>query len=242
MIIVREIDFSRARELNQIKEISKKFDSILKNNPNGKMSKKGSISALKYFFVIECNNSLEKFGMFDFFINTIKKENKKGKKNVSKSKPDIFDKLGEENEVKACYIVATTKTKIDSISTRNSTASISLKLNFDNLPEEIEEMCEEYSDFVKERDEIMGISRMFEEMMFKPLDFLPSIDSINNFHQSGNSKAFKIEDIIEDNIDEVSNIKFLNSLLSTALESENYELCAKIRDRINEISQNQKNN
>ena len=47
-----------------------------------------------------------------------------------------------------------------------------------------------------------------------------------------------LESIIESKIEDIYDINFLQQVMETAIENDNLELCAKIRDRINFIKKN----
>ena len=45
--------------------------------------------------------------------------------------------------------------------------------------------------------------------------------------------VIKMEDVFKQNIDRITSVEFLDSLLVKEKEKENYEFCIKIRDRLN---------
>ena len=65
----------------------------------------------------------------------------------------------------------------------------------------------------------------------------PYIDFEKDFEipQSDSTSATTIQYAAENNIKTIQNIEFLMCMLGSAEETENYELCVKIRDRIYEL-------
>lgn len=175
--------------------------------------------------------------------------------------PKFFKKLGEHNKINGCYLVATIKTDKTKITTHNSQSTISIKLNLKELPNEFKKMCGEFYDYKEklaeqEREEMNKIVNMtFEQQNKLMSNILRGIDfsSVNIFGPSNPILSFKkspneifdfntvnskvrIEDVIENKIQDISDINFLNNLLKTSEQSENFELCVKLRDRINQLS------
>lgn len=182
---------------------------------------------------------------------------KKYIKDKNKNTPEYFKKLGILNEVVGCFIVGTIKKNIKSIEKLdmgNKDNSVFIKLDIKNLPKEFEQICidfsktkhncieqehEEFEKFMKlsndEQDNI--IEDILHNIQYPSIVFLDFAEEgedtfINNFDLSGPLTATTIEHAAENSIDNIKDINFLNSMLTSALETENYELCIKIRDRL----------
>lgn len=271
MKLVKGIEFDRIKELNVYNSIKEKFGKVKKDkNSANKNSLVKNLKELKFYFVIDFEDIFDNPELFkNLFsrkpidINNFKKENenflehiKENKKN--KNYPNFFKKLGKYNNVNGCYVVGTTKNENVKVSTKNSSSTISIKFNPKELPQEFEDMCEEYSQHIgetlrKEQEEINKIIDITIEQQNRLMNnILKGIDfgSVNMFGSSNpifgferkpnnldninvvNSKV-KLEDVIENKLHEIYDIGFLENLLSSAERDEKFELCIKIRDRIN---------
>ena len=110
-------------------------------------------------------------------------------------------------------------------------------------------MCSEYNEvkselFEKEQEEFERFNKLsFEEQDIILQNILENANtgSVEFFYTSeSNDKnepvsgytSVKMEDAFSQNIERITSIEFLKSLLEKALDKENYEFCAKIRDRL----------
>lgn len=174
--------------------------------------------------------------------------------------PEIFKLLGSVNEVTGCYLVATKKNNVELLTTKNTPNNISIKLSLDALPREVELMCSLYSDNMKtpineERAEFEKFIKIsFEEQdvvlqsVLLNVQLYPvmisegaiSSHSVDNQQNSTEMRQantpIRIEDIASKNVANITSIEFLGMLLQASESKENYELCAKIRDRICELN------
>ena len=275
MKLIKEISFDRAKKISYFDEIREKFKQIKENKPASRVSQLKRLSQLKFYILIDFEDIFDKLDHFKrildkepFEFNNFQKEHEKflsylESRERKKKLPAIFKKIGNTNEVKGCYFVASIKTDKDRISPSNSSTTLCIKLSYSKeLPVEIGEMCEEFYKhrmemLKKEREELnrmIGLSldeqnrllnnllqniqlplpgsfnptfRLFEDLpSFQPFH-LPTSDVINN--------KLRIEEAIENNLDEIADVKFLNSLMNSAIDQENYELCSRIRDRISKL-------
>lgn len=203
------------------------------------------------------NNKEENYTELNF--NVLLEEQEKLKKYINdkkKNTPDYFNKLGILNEVVGCFIVGTIKKNIKSLEKLdigNKDNCVIVKLDVNDLPKEFEQICidfsktkhnaieqehEEFEKFMKISNEEQNniIEDIINNMQYPPVVFDLSDENedvfMNNFAISGPLTATTIEHAAENSIDNIKDISFLNGMLSSALETENYELCAKIRDRI----------
>ncbi len=125
------------------------------------------------------------------------------------------------------------------------------------LPKEFEQICIEYykdkkDEIEKEYKEFLKFISLSNEQNFTAQDFLFLINIQNPpppFMEDGTQNdeeinfflmdpmsaqtGITLESVAENQIDRFDDIKLLDDMLISALERENYELCAKIRDRIN---------
>lgn len=175
--------------------------------------------------------------------------------------PETFKLLGPVNEVSGCYLIATRKKNANFLTIKNTPNTISVKFKNDKLPKEAESICAEYmgsknlpssternefENFIKtkfEQQDAILQSVLFNVQLY-PIMISESVlwsessskqSKITEMENSNN--PIKIEDIASKNIDNITSVDFLTTLLELSVKSENYELCAKIRDRINQLSE-----
>jgi hypothetical protein len=259
MRIAKSITYEYAKGLERFSLLNKKIDKHKKENPESSISKAKKIEGLNYFLVIDCKdiyNELgfnEKEGDYKFLFGT-KEKNEKFIEHIRKknSQPFYFKKIGLFYDIAGCYIVATTKNNKKNISVYNSLNTVSCKFDLENLPIDFREMCLEYEDysFEKEIRNLPNMSNIFNisyeerekiiesiissfayiQMPIQPV--FPKNDIYKN-HQ--NLSRNNIQDIIESKINDIYDITFLEKVMDSAIEDDNFELCAKIRDRIKNI-------
>jgi hypothetical protein len=208
---------------------------------------------------LNLNNFIEKKSGKNDVINIEKLIDEKNKieeyiNNKKQKEPSFFHKLGPINQVLGCYLIGTNKKNINHIKDldlKNRNNLILIKLDFKNLPKEFEELCNDY--FIKTQEKLKKEKEEFEK--FSKMNENEQDDFINNILNNMNSPSFLIIDgfnlnlnnklvsygftfydgLSEQNIQNINNIEFLEALKQNAEEKEQYEFCAKIRDRLNEI-------
>lgn len=264
MKIIKKITFRRAKTLTEeFKLIQEKFLEIKNNGGEEGIDRIDSVSKLNYFIVIEYVNVADKinyekiFPNDDFIVDIegLLDEQDKVIQHINKRKegyPEIFHKLGLVNEVTGCFIIATRKTNINNVSTKNTKNTISIRIKNSSLPKEISGMCSEYNDvkseiFKKEQEEFNRFNRLsFDEQDIILQNILQNVNSgsVEFFYSSDSNDekdkveplsgytSVKMEDAFSQNIERITSIDFLKSLLKKAITKENYEFCAKIRDRL----------
>ena len=262
MKIIKKITFRRAKSLSdEFKLVQDKFFEIKKNESQEGISRIDNISKLNYFIVIEYINMADKIDYDKIFPNDdylvdiegLLNEQDKVIQQINKRKntyPEIFKKLGLIHQVTGCFLIATRKSNINNVSTKNTKNTISVKINNNSLPREICDMCNEYNDakseiFEKEQEEFERFNKLsFEEQDIILQNILQNINkgSTEFFYTSeandnkneplSGYTNVKMEDAFSQNIERITSVEFLNSLLDKALDKENYEFCAKIRDRL----------
>ncbi len=175
--------------------------------------------------------------------------------------PTYFKKLGILNEVVGCFVVATIKKNIRSIKNLDfgkKEHSITVKIDVNKLPKEFEQICIDFSknkqsSIEKEHEEFEKFMRLSNEeqdtiiqdilhnMQFPPIIFMDlSVENHDDefyldgtFHEKNKSNtATTIEIAAENTIETTNNETFLTGMMQSALDAENYELCARIRDRL----------
>lgn len=229
-------------------------------NPNSIKSAQ-DISKLHFYLVLEYinlidekidydkifpDNPLGNNTLIDF--NNLVEEQEKLKSYIQKSQqkgPSYFKNIGILNEVIGCYMLATPYKhlkKIKNLDFKNKTndSFIAVKFDFKKLPGEFEKICIGYaknkSSFLrKEKEEFQNFLNLSNEEQDSILDeMMENIQSpYLDFDTSKQvSSATTIQFAAENSINQIYNIDFLLSMLASAEESENYELCIKIRDRI----------
>lgn len=262
MKIIKKITFRRAKSLSdEFKLVQDKFLEIKNNGGKEGISRIDSLSKLNYFIVVEYINMADKINYEKIFPNDdfvvdiegLLNEQDKVIQQINKRKssyPEAFKKLGLIHEVTGCFLIATRKTNMANLSTKNTKNTISVRINNKSLPKEIFQMCNEYSDakselFEKQQEEFERFNKLsFEEQDIILQNILQNANagSVEFFYtsESGDGKnepisgytSVKMEDAFSQNIERITSIEFLNSLLNKALDKENYEFCAKIRDRL----------
>lgn len=260
MRIAKKIDFEKAKRIDLFLLLKQKINKIKQNKPNSSIAQVNDIQILNYYLIIECKDVSKELG-FDknkkpnevFFNNH--ENNKKFIKHlkVKNSQPFYLKKLGLLNEIVGCYLVATTKKEKENISIYNSINTVSCKFGFDNLPLEFESICDEYEIYninnnisvnpylndifnisTIERDKILENILKSISFMEMPKNVYKTYDStVNNSEVKGYKN--NIENILEKEIKTINDIGFLEKSMETAIDNENFELCAKIRDRIKDI-------
>lgn len=204
-------------------------------------------------------NTVGKNVLIDY--NILMDEQEKLKKYIAEKQkrgPEFFKKLGILNEVVNCWLIVTTKSNtrsIHKVDLNKKGHVISIKLNHKNLPEEFEQLCVEFAksrqhnldkehqdfkDFMEMNSEEQDnmIQDMLHNVQYPPIIFMEDINEdgsceplVNNVQNSG----LTIINAAESSINKITDIEILSVMLESALEEENYELCAKIRDRIQDL-------
>lgn len=268
MRLVRKIQFNRIQQLPQFESICKKFNEIKSSTEVNGIAKIDDVSKLNFYVVIEFMSIVDKIDYSKIFpdnnhivdFNSLLSEQKKVSDYIRKKRdnyPEIFKKLGQLNEVIGCYIIATKKKGIQSVTSKNTINTISIKLDNNELPKETNSMCEDFYKskmdmIIKEQQEFdrflklsmeeqdIIISNILQNIQIPPIIFTKS--SSNSYEYDFElpikkedimRNTTKIEDAAIKNIDKINSIDFLKTLLRTSVEREKYELCAQIRDRIN---------
>jgi hypothetical protein len=271
MKLIKKITFKRVMQLPQYKKVLSIFDKFKEDtniDKHNSIKRTKDASKLNYFFVIEYENIFKKkFNFKNIFDKNSKKNNsidldklieekEKIEKYIQEKKvnePSCFKKLGLLNEVVGCYLVGTNKKSVNHIRDldfKNRNNLILIKLDYKNLPKEIDDLCTEFhkktqDQLKKEKEEFEKFSKLNTEEQDKyinnilenitPPPFL-IIDNFNTDYSYFKSSGFTFYDgLSEKNIQNINNIEFLEALKLSAEEKEQYEFCAKIRDRLDEI-------
>ncbi len=208
---------------------------------------------------LNLNNFIEKKSGKNDVINIEKLIEEKNKieeyiNNKKQKEPVFFDRLGPTNQVIGCYLIGTNKKSINHIKDldlKNRNNLILIKIDYKSLPREFEDMCNDF--FKKTQEKLKKEKEEFDK--FSKMNELEQDEFINNILNNINSPSFLIIDgfnlnldnklvssgftfydgLSEQNIQNINNIEFLEALKINAEEKEQYEFCAKIRDRLNEI-------
>jgi len=257
MRIAKKISYDKVEELEMFYLLKQKICKIKEKKPDSAISKLDDISELNYYLIIDCKNVSEEMGfdknynISNFFYNN--ESNKKFIEHLKtkNSQPIFLKKLGLLTEVKGCYLIATNKEVDDNISIYNSINTISCKYDLSELPLEFQKMCNEYEKYNIENkikinpllEDIMNISPSKRdgilESILKNMTFVEIPKNMDDLYdlnyQNFPSQETNIEDIIEHKISNIKDIEFLNSVMEASIQKENFELCAKVRDRISEI-------
>lgn len=210
---------------------------------------------------INIQNFIEKDGQTGNEVVNIQKlleEKRKIEESIqdkTKKEPACFSKLGSMNEVNGCYIIGANKKSVGHIKDLDLNIKnnfIIVKLDMKKLPKEIDEMCNDYQvktqeRIKKEQEEYERFSKLnadeqdnYIRNILNEMSNTPSMiiikDNINIYNDLTRPPGFTFFDgFSEKNLQSITNIQFLETLLSNAEEKEQYEFCAKIRDRINDL-------
>jgi hypothetical protein len=258
-------------QLPQYKKVLSIFDKFKEDtniDKHNSIKRTKDPSKLNYFFAIEYENIFKKkFNFKNIFDKNSKKNNsidldklieekEKIEKYIQEKKvnePSCFKKLGLLNEVVGCYLVGTNKKSVNHIRDldfKNKNNLILIKLDYKNLPKEIDDLCNEFhkktqDQLKKEKEEFEKFSKLNAEeqdnFINNILDninppSLITIDNLNVDYSFFSNSGFTFYDgLSEKNIQIINNIEFLEALKLNAEEKEQYEFCAKIRDRLDEI-------
>lgn len=268
MKIIKKITYRRAKALPEYELIKAKFKEIKSNKNLLKtegIERSDSLEKLNYFIVIEYINMADRIDYSKIFPNDgysmdvegLLNEQDKIIQYINRRKqdyPEMFYKLGFVNEVVGCFLIATRKSNVNNISTKNTKNTISIKIK-ESFPREIKQMCHDYHTTrvavsEREEEEFVRFSRLsFDEkdiilqniienastnslIFYYPPDNRKRNLKNEDVMQSGNTGTIKLEDVFNQNIEKITSVEFLASLLKKAEEKENYEFCAKIRDRL----------
>ena len=262
MRLVKSINYKRAQEINRFSIIKQKIEKLISKNPESDIAKRG-IGNLEYFLVLDSKNVSSELGIneevneINFLFGT-KEDNDAFKKHIRKknSQPSYFKNLGLLYDITGCYIVATSKKSKKNINIYNTLNSVSCKFEFNDLPVEFKRMCSEYENKELNYDNknifnfsnILNVSNEARDSIIESIisslafieipkqDLYPNINLDEVYYE--NNSFINIESIIESKIEEICDINFLKQVMDSALESDNLELCAKIRDRIKFIKKN----
>ena len=254
--LIKEIKLSRFKKLKYFKDIEKEISILSKTKEKSIFSKINDLSELKFYFLIEGKHLFDKDEYFkDFFKKPIDKEEFKKKheeilKSIEnkKNKPKDFYPL-EGIEFKGCYLLVTNKTDMAKINPFSSNLSYSHKIDkLGRYPKEIKEMCEEYNTYISESS-ILEMEELKKFMSLPKEDKSSLIENILNgivgFKKNESAEKsydyvkskVRIEDVLENKISDIDDTKLLNTMMESAINKENYELCSVIRDRIKEIEE-----
>lgn len=262
MRLVKSISYKRAKSLKRFSIIKKKIEKSIQQNPESAIARKG-IESLKYYLVIDCKDVSKKLGIDDAF-NDIhllfgtKEENESFMNHIRKknSEPSFFKNLGLLYDISGCYLVATSKDAKKNVSIYNTLNSVSCKFELEDLPSEFKKMCSDYenTELTLDNTNLFNFSNILNipneerdkiiESIVSSLDLheIPKQDIYSNLDfndvYNENIGNINIESIIESKIEDIYDINFLQQVMETAIENDNLELCAKIRDRINFIKKN----
>jgi hypothetical protein len=265
MILSRKINFERFKDLSQKEFFINELSSFVEKNPKSKI-KKEDLKNFSFYLVIEYFNGFDSinyekiFPQKGFFIDyqalQIEHDdimNKIKKRFFKKEYPDFFNRLGLSNFVKGCYLIGGNNKDVPKTINKKSKSYISVKINFQELPKEIEEMCNEYynknsfyvdkekEDFesffkLTKREQEKMIGSFFEKFTnFANKTALFSYSNSVDNQEINNVSKYSIEEILDSSLDFFTDLNFLEDVFERAKQEEKYELCAKILNRINKI-------
>lgn len=263
MRLFKKISYDRFININEKDVFLQSLNSILKEKKNNKISKI-DIKDFSFYIVLDYVNIFDTIDYDKIFpqqgvvidYQSLNKEhnniiNKIKKKLDKNNEPEYFNKLGVANFVKGCFLIGGNIKEIPKVINKSSSSFISVKLDYKNLPKEISELCEEYynkqslyiskeqEDFEqffrltsKEQEKLMG--NFFEQFSLntnKAVLFSFTGENITN-----DVKQDTFEDFFSKNLEFFSDKEFLEIMMKKALEEEKYEICSKIKKRLENLS------
>lgn len=247
MRLISRVKAKRASNIEQFSEIKSVFNCFLEKNINVAKSIK-DITKLNFFFVIDYKNLLADKNLNDVSSLVEKNDFSYPFSYTSdvKKYPNFFHLLGHSVEIVGCYFIAIKENSLNfakKYDLNSANTGISIKLDNDKLPREFKKMCERFHKAQKiknikrqdEMDSFMKLKESEQEDVINEIlgNKIVSHESINdNIVYSDGNVVNTFELAAEHNIDNINDIEFLNNMLNSALVNENYEFCAKIRDRI----------
>lgn len=260
MKIIKKITNRRAKALLEYSSIQEKFNEIKSNKKTIKegVERSSSLEKLNFFIVLEYVNIAENinyskiFPNGDYEINVEALLSEQSKviqqiNNRSLNYPEVFYKLGFTNEVVGCFLIGTRKQNLENVSTKNTKNTISVKIK-NNFPKEIKQMCNDYhltradilqkqhKEFARfnklsfEEDDIVLQTIMENSGNNSFLFYYPEKSTSNNSNKM--SAVIKLEEVLDQNIEKITSVDFLKSILNKAVIEEKYEFCARVRDRL----------
>ena len=264
MRLLKKITYERFLELPEHKNFIEIFEK--------KLPGKNNVNVLNFYLVIEYENAFDSANYDDMFpensvfvdFQSMKKEHSniisRIKKQMDNNKVPVFlKKLGVTNILKGCYLVGHTSHDLPKNIKTSSKKNISIKFDFNSIPKEIIDLCEEYynknifsilkekEDFdvffkltKKEQDkEIAILFQQFSNYTNKNMLF--SMANTGVVNTSGQTNyGLTVEELFEKNIDFFTDVPFLEQVFESAKEDENYELCGKIKKRLDFIREAKK--
>lgn len=259
MRLFKKISYDRFLKLNEKDIFLQSLNVSLKEKKNTKLSKL-DIKDFSFYLVLDYINAFDTidydkiFSQQGFFIDyqSLQKEhnniiNKIRKKLEKKNEPEAFSKLGVSNFVKGCFLVGGVIKDVPKKINKNSNTFISVKLDYKNIPKEINELCDEYykkqnvyilkerEDFEhffkltsKEQQKLMGnFFEQFSTNTNKSFLFSYNGDDIKNY-----SSQTTFEDFFSQNLNFFVDKNFLELMMEKFMKEEKYEICAKIKKRL----------
>lgn len=154
------------------------------------------------------------------------------------------------NILKGCYLVGHTSNDLPKNIKTSSKNNISIKFDYNNIPKEIIDLCDDYYmknifSILKEKEdfelffnmtkkeqekEIASLFQQFSNYTNKSIFF--SMMSSGDTIQPETRHGLTVEELFEKNIEFFNDVPFLEQVFESAKEDENYELCSKIKKRM----------
>jgi hypothetical protein len=262
MRLFKKISYDRFLNLEEKNVFIKCLEEVLKEKKNNKISKI-DIKDFNFYIVLDYINIFDTIDYDKIFpyqgvmidYNSLQKEhnsiiNKIKKRFEKNNEPNIFNKLGVTNFVKGCFLIGGNIKEIPKSINRSSGSFVSIKLDYKNLPKEINELCEEYYNkqnfyISKEQEEFEHFFKLTSKEQEKLMgNFFEQFSSSTNktilFSFTGvnianNAEPITFEDFFSHNLDFFSDKEFLETMMKKAMNEEKYEICAKIKKRLDNL-------
>ena len=262
MRLFKKISYERFLSLEEKGLFLDSLNSISNEKKNRKISKV-KVEDFNFYIVLEYINVFDSIdydkifpqkGIFIDYQSLQKEQNnviaKIKKRFEKKNNPEIFNRLGVTNFVKGCYLVGGNINEIPKRISRSSGSIVSVKLNYNNLPKEIIDLCDEFYNkqllyITKEQEEFEQFFKLTSKEQEKLMsNFFEQFSSNTNkkilfsysgINHSNNSASLTFDELFSQNLDFFVDKEFLNSILEKALQDENYEICAKIKKRLEKL-------
>jgi len=262
MRLFKKISYDRFFQLNDKDIFLQSLELVLKEKKNNKLSKL-DIKEFNFYIVLEYINIFDTidydkiFPQQGIFIDyqSLQKEhnsiiNKIKKRLEKKNEPESFNRLGITNFVKGCFLIGGNIKDIPNKINKSAGSFISIKLDYKNLPKEISELCDEFynkqnfyiskeqEDFEqffkltsKEQEKLMG--NFFEQ--FSSNTNKNVLFSYTGINMTNTLSPVTFEDFFSQNLDFFADRVFLETMMKKAMDEEKYEICAKIKKRLENL-------
>lgn len=267
MRLLKKINYKRFLELKEKSIFKEIFNSV--NGDDVKIKSLNFCFVIEYENAFDAINYEDMFPENSIFVDfqSLKKEHSnvisRIKKQIdSKKIPDFLKKLGVTNILKGCYLIGYSGNELPNNIKKSSKKITVVKLDYKNLPKEILDMCNDYFNknigyITKEKEEFDVFFKLTDKeqekemaLLFQQFSNYTNKNMLFSISNTGLTSyviplehsipSLTLEELFEINIPLFTDIPFLEQVFEKAKEDENYELCGKIKQRIDFLKNHNK--